>query len=252
MSDGEDSIKRFLTTLSYLERKPGGASRPVPDIRNGHRPFVTISRQTGAGGRRLAEALLKVMAREKSPIFHGWQVCDKELCQRLVEDPALKVSMRALLTETYRSEIEDTIFLLLGGQTPQEIVLKRMFEAIRTLATFGEVIIIGRGGVCLTRDLPLGVHVRLVGSEPVRVQRMMELFGYDDKEARSAVKRQDLDRARLLREWFRRDIDDSLLYDATWNTDAVPFDVIASSIVALIKERLQRAWSERRETVEAT
>ena len=53
------------------------------------------------------------------------------------------------------------------------------------------------------------------------------------------MRKQDHDRARLLKSYFQVDIDDPLQYDVVWNTGAVSFDVIAEPIIGLIKQRVQ-------------
>ncbi len=228
-----NDLKKFFDTVAYREAHPRPPGRPE------HHPFVTISRQTGAGGHALAHLLLQEMSKEDDPLLQRWQVFGRELCEKLMEDPKLHVSIQSLLTEEYRSEIEDAIYSLLGGETPRYAVVKKLFETIRTLATLGRVIIVGRAGMCVTRGLLDGVNIRLVASEATRVKRMMNLLQMGKKEAGEVVYKQDRDRARLVRDHFSRDIHDPLLYDVTWNTDAVSFEAIAASVIALIKHRAQ-------------
>ncbi len=234
MNNSSATIAAYLKTAGYQETHPRPPGRPE------YRPFVTISRQTGAGGHAFARALLDEMGKEDNPLFQGWQVFDRELCKKLMEDPTLHVSMQSLLTEEYRSEVEDAIFSLLGGETPRYTVVKKLFETIRMLGALGRVIIVGRVGMCVTRGLPGGVHIRLVASEATRVKRMVGLLQVSEKEAREMIYKHDRDRARLVRDHFSRDIHDPLLYDATWNTDAASFEDIAASVIALIKRRAQR------------
>ena len=88
------TIKTFIDTISYKEKI---AKRT--DLTKGLYPFVTISRQTGAGGNRLAKAIVKEMEQlPNDPLFQGWQILDREICERLVADPELKVSMESLLS----------------------------------------------------------------------------------------------------------------------------------------------------------
>jgi len=241
MAAPQEDIRGFLDAVAYRE----GHARP-PGRRPYH-PFVTISRQAGAGGHTLAHVLLQAINKEEDPLFQGWQMFDQELCEKLMEDPKLRVSMQSLLTEEYRTEIEDAIFSILGGESPQAVVVKKLFETIRMLATLGRVIIVGRAGMCVTHGLPDGVHLRLVASEASRVKRIMGLLQVGEKEARETVYKQDHNRARLVRDHFSRDIHDPLLYDVIWNTDTVPFDIIARSIVAMIKQRAEgRSLLQRR------
>jgi hypothetical protein len=231
MVDGAN-VQRYLEVMAYEQQRAGG-----PDARVGRFPFVTISRQTGAGGHSLAQALLQAMSREREPLFHGWQMFDQELCRVLMEDPKLRVSLQSLLTEAYRSQLEDVLCHLVLGDSPQSVVVQTTFRTLRTLATMGKVVLVGRGGACVTRGLPFGVHVRLVASEASRIARMARLFELTDTEALRLIRRQDQDRARLVAEAFHKDIDDPLLYDAVWNTDAVSVETIADALLVLIRAK---------------
>jgi cytidylate kinase len=228
-------ITRFLDALSraeQIESLPHGGPR-------GALPFVTISRQGGAGGHTLAETLIKLMERqENKTLFQGWQILDRQLCELLLQDNRLDVSMQSLLSEEYRSQVREFVRGLLG-QPDQHVAIRKMFEIIRSLASVGKVIIVGRGGSHVTKQLELGVHVRLVAPEYLRIRRMMKLLNQDEDEARRMVRKQDSDRARLLKSYFQVDIDDPLQYHVVWNTGGASFEVIAESIIGLVKQRVQ-------------
>ena len=231
----EDDIRRFLTAMSEAE-----GSRVAHAGRERALPFVTISRQAGAGGHTLAETLVRTMEQEQDTrLFRGWQVFDQRLCEMLIQDSQLDVSMQSLLSEEYRSQIQEFVLGLFGRRSPQYLVMIKMFEAIRTLAAVGKVIIVGRGGSQVTRRLQLGVHVRLVAPESVRVQRMMKLLLQNEEAAWQTVRKQDSDRVRLLQSYFQVNIDDPFLYDAIYNTGVVSAEAIAETIVAIVKCRVQ-------------
>jgi len=229
-----DDLGRFLGGMSATG---GTAIDPGSGVRRF--PFVTISRQSGAGGHTLAETLIKVMDQEQdTALFKGWQLFDQRLCEKLADDPKLNMSMESLLSEEYRSQIEVFVQGLFGRLPDQNLVMKRMFEIIRSLATVGKVIIVGRGGSQVTHKLDLGVHVRLVAPNPIRVKRMATLLGQSEEQAKQTMRHQDHDRVRLIKSYFAANIDDPLLYDAVWNTGTVPVEAIAEAIVAIIKHRV--------------
>ncbi len=239
MTDVSD-ISHFLAGMAGWESTSAQYSRG----KTSGWPFVTISRQVGAGGRTLAEHLLKVMSQEPDQtLFGGWQICDQELCVRLVEDHQLQVSMQELLSEEYRSQIHAFFSNLLNRKSDQELVMLKMFETIRSLATVGKVILVGRASSQVTKKLTTGVHLRLVAPEEVRIKRTMQLFGQPEAETKRLVQKQDQDRERLVKSYFFTDINDPLLYDATWNTAHVPFQAIAESTVILIKKRFYQMAS---------
>ena len=139
MSEGE-RIKSFLESITYEEKRCS-----CLNWKKGQNPFVTISRQAGAGGNTLANAILEELGRRnEDPLFQSWQRFNEELCRRIAEEPGLSVSLETLMKYEYHSQIEDMLDELIVGNSPQDLVSKKMFHLIRTLATFGKVILVGR------------------------------------------------------------------------------------------------------------
>jgi cytidylate kinase len=230
-------VERFIHGHAY---GPRGAGEGVPQIR----PFVTISRQAGAGGHSLARALIERFQQEKDKeLFGDWEVFDQKLVAMVADDPDLRVSVEALLSEDYRRASDDFFRQLFTATTHQDIIMDRVFRLVRVLAEVGKAVIVGRAGSEVTRGLGPSVSVRLIASQEVRLQRMMELHGVDERKAADITSKSDTGRARLLKRHFRVDIDDPLLYDAVWNTGNVSFEAIAESTVALLKERAANHFS---------
>jgi cytidylate kinase len=223
--------------LRYL-RSVSGDGRGAKAETESRYPFVTVSRQAGAGGRSLAQALASAAAAVKQPEFQGWKVFDDELCRRITEDPELVVPLKDLLNEEYRTALEDYLLRVIAAESSQALVYRKMFETIRTIAALGKAVIVGRGASTVTRDLPLGVHIRLVASRKTRVERMASRLGLDSAHASRWVDEHDAGRARLVKDFFKRDINDPLLYDLVCNTDTMSLSQIASAAVRLAESRL--------------
>jgi cytidylate kinase len=204
-------------------------------------PFVTISRETGAGGHTLGRAILRRMDRyPDEDLLHGWEMFDQTLCALVAQDPELDASFESLVAEEYRSEIQQTIYELFRGQSQQYATYKRIFEVVRILAAIGKAIIVGRGGCCVTRGRLRGLHLRLVAPEPIRVKRMMDARQMDLEAARQMIRKQDHDRSRMMRDFFNRDIDDPLLYDAIINTAEIEIEELAGIVIQMIRDRARR------------
>jgi cytidylate kinase len=202
-------------------------------------PFVTISRQPGSGGQSLARTMLEVFARQDDvALFGGWHVFDRRLCEIVAEDPKLAGSLESLVTEAYRSRTEDFLRNLLTTTTDQSFVMEGVFRSVLTVAGMGKAIIVGRAGSQVTKGMDSGLSLRLVAPETVRVARLMERHGIDERAARDQARKRDAHRARLLRRHFRTDIDDPLGYDAVWNTAEVTTEEIAESVVAILRRRV--------------
>ena len=228
--DDAASVLGYLKSSAFQEAAAGA-------VRFQPQPFITISRQAGAGGSSLAEAILQEMKGRGGFLFDGWRVLDRDLCEILAKDPELTVFLDALARERFRGQLEDYLAQMIARETPQLVVLKRIFKTIRAAASVGKVIVVGRGGCCVTRGLPLGIHIRLVAPRPERLEAIMRRYGLERRKADNELEDEDLSRARLVRTCFNRDIADPLLYDATWNTAAVPMASIAAHVAEMVREK---------------
>ncbi|MCZ7591892.1 MAG: cytidylate kinase-like family protein [Kiritimatiellae bacterium] len=204
-------------------------------------PFVTVSREAGAGGHTLAREIIRKLEKIHPGSFaEGWEVFDHKLCLLIAEDKKLGVSFERLLTEEYRSEVEQVISELLEKRVSSYELYKRIFEVVRILALLGKCVIVGRGGMCVTADMPLGVHVRLVAPENLRVERMAKMLEITTREAAKKIKQQDDDRHRLVNDFFGKDIESPHLYDAVFNTERLAVSDIADAVADLVVSRMAR------------
>ena len=225
-----DKVVHYLTAMAGAARAESRTTQAWP--------FVTISRQAGAGGHALAEALLAEFTRRREePLFQGWQLFDDEICRQVAANPKLKVLARSLAAERFTGPLEDFLTHALAGTSPQDTVARETFRVIAAVAAAGKSVIVGRGAACLLRHLPGGVQVRLIAPVEHRLPRVMERLDLDERAAQGYLRQRDGDRARLVRRWFRRDIEDPLLYDCVWNTADVPPKSVALALLPLLEER---------------
>jgi cytidylate kinase len=226
-------LASFVDSLHYHEK-----TGPAIDPQKGRFPFVAISRQTGAGGQALATLLAeKIQKLHTESLFQGWQLCNQELCHMVAQDPKLKDMVESLRRTEYHSHAEDMLAQFIYGGASQDLVIKKMFQLMRTFALHGKVILVGRGSSFLTRDLPLGIHVRLEASMESRIKRMMNAFDLTEKKARETVEEKDKAKAELVKTFFHKDIRDPLLYDVIFNTDRIPIGGIAKILIEMIRDK---------------
>jgi len=110
---------------------------------------------------------------------------------------------------------------LFGLHPPRETLVLSMSKTILHLASLGHVILIGRGANIVTRKLPNGMHVRLVGFFERRLSHMREYLHLSEKDAREYIIKEDEDRRAYVKRYFQKDISDASLYDLVINTDRV-------------------------------
>lgn len=227
-------MKRSLTLAQYFKSR-----LPAPAARRAATPtaFVTISREAGAGGRALAKALVERLAKEKGPQFANWHVFDRNLSEQVAKSPDLRVSLKSLLEEEFHEGLEDYIRSALYGMSSQIKIDHHIFSTVRGVCSVGKAVVVGRAGALITRDLPGGVHVRLVSTREERLKRMMRITGLKADAARRSMDRIDAQRARMVSSNFKKDVADPALYDCVWNTASASVEEIAEALVPLIRRR---------------
>jgi cytidylate kinase len=200
-------------------------------------PFVTISRQAGAGAEtvagRLAEKLNAGASGEAAP----WTVFDKNLLAKVLEDQELPGELAQHIREDKDTTVQALVGELLGLHPSMWTLFHHTSDTILKLARIGRCIIVGRGGSIITSKLKGGVHVRLVAPEDVRLAHLQTHFQLGAKEAAAYLREHDEGRRRYVKTNFDRDIDDPLLYDAVLNTGRLGFDATVDLLASLATDR---------------
>lgn len=223
-----------LSVLHARLRTPAPAAK-LPPQRDIH-PFITLSRETGAGATTLGLELLPQLDRA----FAGgpaWVLLDRDLLTHALTQHQLPASLAAYLPEDRISEIRATIGELVGLHPSLWQLEQQVCEAILQLAHVGQVILVGRAAHLVTRALPGGLHVRLVASRANRVARIARLLGCPPADAATHIDRQDEARRRFVRTNFAQDADDPHLYDLVINTDHLGPAAVAQIVLQALQEK---------------
>jgi len=210
-----------------------------PGLHVAIQPFVTISRETGAGATTLGRELMPLFARELGEDGAGWIFLDKDLLVQALTHHQLPARLAEFLPEDRISEVQAAIGELVGLHPPLWELEEKVSDAILHLARMGRVIFAGRAAHLVTRALPGGLHIRLVASPDSRIRRMATLLQCDPRAAAAYIEKNDHARRRYLRTRFGRDIDDAHLYDLVLNTDHFAPGSAARIVLAALRDRLE-------------
>lgn len=227
----------FGAYSSYISSQIRNLKEDPRKNRRSGNPFVTISRQTGAYGVTVADALEEYLRSHGRGQQCLWTVFEKELLKKVAEQHKLPEAILPYLSESTISELQDMLEETLGLHPSQYTLAHKTSETILHLARLGYVIIVGRGANIITAPLPGGVHVRLVGSLERRVHNIQQCLKMDQKKARDYVRREDQDRINYIKKYFGKNINDPLLYDLVINVDRIPPQEAVVTIANLVFKR---------------
>lgn len=195
---------------------------------------VTVSRQVGAGGHAFGEKLAELLRERLPGSGRPWTLFDRNLVERVLEDHHLPKSLERFMPEDKVSEMSDTIDELFGLHPPSWTLVRQTAETILRLVDLGNVIILGRGANIVTGSLDSVFHVRLVGSEQKRAERIQKARNLTPKEAIAQLRREDRGRERYVRKHFECDVSDPLRYHVAINTDLLEPEKAAEWVADLL------------------
>jgi cytidylate kinase len=220
------SFEKYRAYLVSQKDRPSGERL--------HQPFVTISRQAGAGAETVARLLAEKLDAQGPKDAQPWTVFDKNLITKVLDDQHMPQEIARHVQEDKDTTLKALVGELLGMHPSMWTIFHHTSDTILKLARIGHCILIGRGGNIITAKLKGGLHVRLVAPESVRLAHLKSFLKLDDKAAQKYLHDEDAGRRRYVKTNFEKDIDDPLLYDAVLNTASLGFDRTADILAGMI------------------
>jgi cytidylate kinase len=199
---------------------------------------VTVSRQYGAGGRRVAPAVAEAL---------GFTFVDREIAEQAARRIGVDPRVAEARDERAPAIVEE-IGLALAAAAPGYVPIpelddRMLAEATRrvilSLADAGGYVILGRGAQAALAGRPDACHLSLVGNRADRASRVAQWQSIDEKEAALRCDRFDDERANYLRRLYARDIRDPLLYDVVLNTSLLSLDLASEVAVEVARRKFR-------------
>lgn len=167
--------------------------------------IITISRQIGSLGDEIAKATADKLGYEYIEQFH---------ISKILSNFGFSVSEIDSYDEK-KPSVWQTLIM------HKEIFAHYIQAAVYELAARKDVVIAGRGGQVILKDIPGTLHVRVIAPYATRLSRLMETRGYDEKSAQRIIRQKDRDSSGYLSTYFYADWNASDLYDLVINTRAM-------------------------------
>ncbi len=236
------------TTLKELR---GDASRPTVERPVRVQPFITISREAGAGGTTLGVLLAHRLTRLASEglTLDGrgasspqdapkWNCLDREAISAIAADDHLSAELIASLEIGGHSWIQQFFEGMAHTDRLSDLAaFKKAVAAIRALSHNGRVILIGFGGVFVTRDMPGGVHLRLVSPMEIRIRNFANSNALSEKEARTRVAVLDANRDAFIQTYWPQQRMQPERFHLTLNSGMLTDDQMVDCILPLLRAK---------------
>jgi len=201
-------------------------------------PFITLSRQYGCEAIALASELSEKLDSIEKLESGSWLVYSKQVIEAMADEEYSTAKLMDALDLKARGAIEEFIETVVGKISDLKL-LNKLIRTMRATATLGRCVIVGRGGALLTRDLPGGIHVRLVASEAYRLKGLVDRFNWSNEKAKQVLRQEDDIRLNFFKKYLHCNPNDAENYDVTLNTEKLSQSEQVEQILTLFKLRNQ-------------
>lgn len=197
-------------------------------------PVITISRDYGCPGKKVAEKLVEEI--NKKMIVKGKDIRWRYVTKEILAEAAKELEMEPEKLEyVFDYETKSILDDIIASHTykyykSDKKIRNTIKKVIRNIATEGNVVIVGRGGVAITRDIAKSLHIKLEAPLEWRVIRVAEKHNISFEDARERVLEIDKKRAEF-RELFEGKDTDYTTFDITFNCMTLSIEEIALIIV---------------------
>jgi cytidylate kinase len=224
--------------LEYMKRRMQTEREGMIKTKTSSGPVVTIARDYGCPAKRLAGMLTSALNRIELENYSKdrWKWIGKELLDEAANELNLKPEMVRDIVNTEQKNVLDDIILSVSHKYyPGDFKVKEtMGQVIRSFADQGHIVIVGRGGESITRDIPDSLHIKITAPLKWRINQISQRQNLEISEAEKKIRDIDHKRARI-REFFEKQKVDDSSYDIILNYMTIAEEDIISTIVHLMK-----------------
>jgi len=182
-------------------------------------PVVTISRELGCPAKRIASCLTEHLNTIKGQHKkHPWRWISKEILQESARELQVDSSqIKHVFDYKSRGVLEDLLLAQSKDYYKSDLKIRTTIaKVIRKFANEGNAVIVGRGGVAITRDIPKSLHIYLEAPLEWRVIRVAEKYDFTIEKARAHAQNIDKKRSHF-RDYFQGKGSDYTRFDMKLN-----------------------------------
>lgn len=225
--------------IKYMRERTGKKKSPAKDnVIPG--PVITISREYGCPGRRIAQLLAETLTEKnrRLGIEKEWSWISKEIIEKSAKELKLTPSLIQDLSDYKRNSFFENLALFFSEDYyPGDAKIKNTIaKFIHDEAEQGHVIILGRAGEAITKNIADSFHVKLQAPLAWRSEIVAAEEGVSISEAKKICIEQDKRRA-LFRHYFEKDRPDIDFFDMMFNCKEMSDDEIVEMLLIIAETR---------------
>ena len=232
------NLRPILASIdaTHVPAKPVGDPEPPPPAD----PFITISRQPGAGAWKIAQEFVGAI-NAADPAAPRWTCWDRELVEKVSADHKVSERLIDSLDTGDHSWITDLFSGFSLSENQDDVAIyHRVVKTVRALAQAGRVVLVGRGAVFATQNMEGGIHIRLVAPRAERIAYIMQSMNMNRQRSEAWIAEREKARAAFYKRFWPGRALEPESFTITLNTARVDAATMIAVLSALVK-RVTRA-----------
>jgi cytidylate kinase len=228
MTSIEALVNRHLMRLEMKQQSAAPKTKletgPPPPLR-----VITISRQTGSGGRAIARHLAETL---------GLEFVDRQILDYITQNTGARAKLIDSLDERTRSGIDLWVEGILRGRyIDRPEYTHWLVKSVTAMAEHGDAVILGRAGNVILGARG-GLHVRVIAPRELRVANLVNYKGMTLAGAEEHATLSDEERREFYRKHFNAEIENPADYHLVVNTGRVSLESAREMILAAWKRQM--------------
>ncbi len=201
-------------------------------------PIITISRQAGCDAIAIAKKLVSVLNKEAG--INRWKWIDKEILLNAAHELGTSTQrVESYIKGKGLPNLSELIMAVSGHFVSDVKVKKAVKDVVLSICKDGYVVLVGRGGVSITTNVPKSLHARLIAPFYWRVENIIGKKKMNIEEAEEYVVDTDEKRYNLILNFLdKKPLNIDFMFDVTINRSSFSTDQIAVMLAQMYKERI--------------
>ena len=215
--------------ISYFNVRLKEEKSSLHELKNAPGPVITISREVGCNGLKLAKKIAKRLNSIQNTA--KWRVLSKEIFLESAKELELKPeSIKKIFKQTDKF-IFDEILKAFSDKNykSEKKIIKTIKEVIRSFAEEGYYIIVGKASHFIAHDIEKALHIRLHAPMEYRITNIMRNNNLTHEEADLFIQRVDKERISF-RNALSGKQPEANIFDISFNRGTLPTKAIIDMI----------------------
>lgn len=209
-------------------------------------PVITISRMTGCDAREIASTTADNLNAKFG--ITKWRWVDKDIIYAIARELNIDTQRVENYYEGIKlSNLSEMIMAFSGGFVSDLRVKKAIKDVVLSICKEGFVVLVGRGGVSIAREIRDSLHIRLIAPFYWRVENVMKKKSMTLENAETYVIDTDEKRHDLIQTFLDKKTKNiESLFDVTINRISFSIPETAELIISMYEKKVYNQMIERK------